>query len=81
MRYQPAFVVVTGDALQPGGYLPGPGFEQLVTRGQRANADQPQFFQLPVIALVLTDIQRAQFNLRAERKAGQVIGQIVIRQT
>src|SRR5690606_24842953 len=59
--------------------LPGPGLEQTGARRQRANADQVKLLYLPVVALVLAQLQFTQFDLCPERKTVEVVEQVMVR--
>src|SRR5690606_19768235 len=67
-------------ALGTGGDLPGPGLDQIGTRRQRADADQIEVLELPVIAFVLAQPELPQLDLGPEWKAVEVVEQIVIGQ-
>src|SRR5690606_6685701 len=59
--------------------LPGPGLEQTGARRQRANADQVKLLYLPVVALVLAQLQFTQLDLCPERKTVEVVEQVMVR--
>src|SRR5690554_3718913 len=80
MSHEALIPISPRHALGTGGDLPGPGLDQIGTRRQRADADQIEVLELPVIAFVLAQPELPQLDLGPEWKAVEAVEQIVIGQ-